>query len=338
MSADDFEFLHAQLGDCENHWSVGSFGALAEFTRDPDEPVAVTRPADHALSAVTGRGGIRIVPLPEMRLLASESATRESWSHRVALCLAQDRCAMAQRSVFTELGPDADALREPDRDAILFDLGLGTVQVDACIRVSDPAVVAALRPHVGRNLFEPGNAAMGVIMPASPHRVFICRLGRIEVFQPIPSPDGRSPEGPHTHVLPKLLQHRRTHAATEPVPDGLVPCAHLYPAHPAKDALGRALPFDCHRHDSFQDLLHRFGDRNAIDLKRRVIAAVEQGDEPSCLAVANDRFARAGVRVALRQLRAARPPSPTLAAWLDAYDRAHANAAEADGADIPGHE
>ena len=45
-------------------------------------------------------------------------------------------------------------------------------------------------------------------------------MGRVEVFQPIPSPDGKSPEGPHTHVLPRLLAHGRLNAATVPVPDG----------------------------------------------------------------------------------------------------------------------
>ena len=127
---------------------------------------------------------------------------------------------------------------------MLFDLGLGALQVDVCIRVADPEVTAQLLPHTGRPLFEPGNPAMGVILAGSPHRVFVSRLGRIEVFQPIPPPDGQSPEGPHTHVLPKLLQHRRTHSATEPVPDGFVPCAHLYPPHPLKDEFGHARPFD----------------------------------------------------------------------------------------------
>ena len=112
---------------------------------------------------------------------------------------------MNRRTVLTALGADADALREQDRDAMLFDLGLGALQADLCIRVSDPDVAAALRAHAGRALFEPGNPAMGMILAASPHRVFVSRIGRIEVFQPIPAADGKSPEGPHTHVLPKLL-------------------------------------------------------------------------------------------------------------------------------------
>jgi hypothetical protein len=109
---------------------------------------------------------------------------------------------------------------------VLFDLGLYCLQVDVCIRTSDPGLLGRLRRQEGRGLFESTNDVMAVILAANPHRVLIGRLGRIEVFQPIPAADGPSPMGPHTHVLPKLLAQRRTHAATEPIPGGFVPCAH----------------------------------------------------------------------------------------------------------------
>ena len=165
---------------------------------------------------------------------------------------------------------------------------------------------------------------MGVILATSPNRVFISRLGRIEVCQPIPPHDGRSPEGPHTHVLPDLLKHRRTHAATEPIPDGLVPCAHVYPPHPAKDALGEARAFDPARHDAFQAMLRMFGDPDQIALKQRVFAAVVAGESPSVVSVTNSRFARTNVRVALRQLRATEQVTPALAAWMAAHEPSRA--------------
>jgi hypothetical protein len=334
--SDVLAFLADQLADCENHWSLGTFGALAEFTRDPGERVALARD-DRSVSAVTARGAIRLAPLDAMQLVASETATRNSWNHRVALCLPEAGCAMHRRSVLAELGPDTEALRKDDRDAILFDLGLDTLQVDACIRVAEPRIAAALRAHVGRPVFEHGNPAMDIIVPASPHRVFTSRIGRIEVFAPIPPPHGKSPEGPHTHVLPKLLQRRRTHAATEPIPAGLVPCAHLYPAHPVKDGLGRELPFDARRHDSFQRLLRMFGDPGAVDLKQQVMAAIAQGGHPSALSPPNDRLARASIRVALRQVQAAHRPTPALAAWLEAHDRTHAGVEADDTAAMHGH-
>ncbi len=170
-------------------------------------------------------------------------------------------------------------------------------------------------------MFAPGNDAMRTIMAANPHRVFISRVGRAEVFQPIPPPGGKSPDGPHTHVLPKLLAHGRTHAATEPLPEHWVPCAHLYPPHPLRDQLGRTRPFRRDHHEAFQLLLARHGDPERLALKRRVIEAVASGREPSAAALPDDRFARATVRVALRQLQASGHSSDALNTWLAACDR-----------------
>jgi hypothetical protein len=314
------ELLATQLRNCETQWSLGTFGAIAEFARDDDE-LATLENNDTGLTAITPRGGIRLTQLDGVRLFASETATSTGWNQRVSLCLPDDGCAMGRRRVLTELGPDTDALREADRTAILFDLGLDALQVDACIRVADPQVAAALREHVGRGVFEPGNPAMSIIVPANPHRVFVSRLGRIEVYAPIPPAHGKSPEGPHTHVLPKLLSHRRTHPATEPVPAGWIPCAHMYPAHPLKDGLGRPLPFVRSRYDAFQRMLDRFGDPDAVNLKQQVAAAVTGGGDPSVVVAPGGRFGRATIRIALRQLHAADAALPQLAAWLDAHDR-----------------
>jgi hypothetical protein len=331
MSADTGlnSFLSAQLANDSPQWSLGTFGAIAEFARDAGEPVTYLQGKQSA-SAVTPRGGIRIVAHPELRLFASESATRESWSHRVSLCLPAASGVMHRRSVLTELGPDMQALRAEDQNAVLFDLGLDAVQLDACIRVFDPVLLAKLRSCTGRPAFDHDNPAMGHILAASPHRVFLSRIGRIEVFQPIPPPNGRSPEGPHTHVLPKLLQHKRTHAATEPVPEGFVPCAHLYPAHPMKNALGRPVPFDERRHEIFQDMLGRFGDADAITLKRQAMNAITEGRDPSAVAVPNDRFARSNIRVAVRQMRALQRRLSALPRWIAAYDHAQGTEDEVD--------
>jgi hypothetical protein len=123
-------------------------------------------------------------------------------------------------------------------------------------------------------------------------------------------------------VLPKLLAHRRTHPATQPVPSGLVPCAHCYPEHPIRDGMGEPRPFDLGAHSAFQAMLERFGDPDTIALKRQVGAAVAAGAAPDAVGAINRRFARAGIRVALRQLAAAGAPSTALAAWRAAHDAA----------------
>jgi hypothetical protein len=320
MAASLMDFLADQLADVEAGWSVGTFGAIAEFTREPGEPFNVAQ-SHERISVVTEKGGVRIVSHPDLRLIASESPTTESWSHRIALCLPHAVSAMSGRNVLSEIGPDREALLNRDRSGILFDLGLGTLQVDACIRVSDAHIVDALRSRTGQSVFAPDSDAMRIILAANPHRVFISRIARAEVFQPIPPPGGKSPDGPHTHVLPKLLAHRRTHAATEPLPDGWIPCAHLYPAHPLRDQLGRKRAFKADIHAAFAAMLERHGLPELTAIKRAVIEAVANGKGPETLMLPTDRSARATVRVALRQLSAAEPRASALPPWLAAYDR-----------------
>ncbi|MCP3408734.1 DUF6925 family protein [Bradyrhizobium sp. CCGB01] len=321
------DLLAGQLADAEAGWSVGTFGAIAEFTREPGDALDTER-SRNGISVVTEKGGIRIASHPDLRLIASESPTTESWSHRVAMCLPHEAGIMSGRTVLTEIGPDRAALRHRDRNGILFDLGLGTLQIDACIRTGEADVVAALRSRAGQSVFAPDSDAMRVILAANPHRVFISRIGRAEVFQPIPPPGGKSPDGPHTHVLPKLLAHRRTHAATEPLPDGWIPCAHLYPAHPLRDQLGRPHPFRPDQHAAFQALLERYGLPELTALKSNVIGAVAKGQGPETVTLPSDRTARAAVRVTVRQLAAAEPRAPLLLAWLAAYDRRDPTEAE----------
>lgn len=311
--------LREHIHNVETQWNLGTFGAIAEFMRDPGEPCEIVdRPG--RLSATTARGGIGFGSLDGIRPFASESATGASWNHRVALCLPEAACAMSGRTVLAELGPDEDALQHEDRDAILFDMGLGTLQADICIRTADPALIAALRAETGRPLFAPGNGAMDAILAAGPHRVFLARFGRCEVYQPIPPADGRSPEGPHTHVLPKLLRSGRTHAATEPVPDGYVPCAHLVPAHPVKDAMGRPRAFDAARYRQFEELLCAFGGDARRAVKQRVRSHLAAGLEPDAFPAPEDRFARQSLKVALRQQIASGDNSTLLKTWLTAFD------------------
>jgi hypothetical protein len=320
-TADDLTaFLAGQFAELEAGFSLGTFGAIAEFTRDVGEPVSFIQ-GNGTIGTVTGRGGLRVLRHSDLRPFASESPTTEAWSHRVALCLPRTVCAMNGRTELTEIGIDHEALREEDRGGVLFDLGLATLQVDVCIRSADPQLTSALRNCAGQSIFARGNDAMRIILEANPHRVFLSRVGRAEVFQPIPPPGGQSPSGPHTHLLPKLLAHGRTHAATEPVPDGWIPCAHVYPPHPLRDQLGGRRPFRRDYHDAFQIVLEGYGEADRVALKRRVVEAVMAGHGPSTVAFPDDRFARATVRVALRQLQALQRSSPSLAQWLADYDR-----------------
>jgi hypothetical protein len=328
MNAAAIDLLQREISNPGTQWSLGTFGAIAEFSRDPDEPVRLVS-SGRILSAVTSRGAIVLKPDAAPRAFASEGLTKTGWSQRVSLCLPKQDCAMSLRTALTEIGPDRDAPREEDRHSVLFDLGFGALHADFCVR-ADESLSSRLREHAGRDVFEPGNPAMGMILTANPHRVFFSQLGRIEVYQPIPPPSGKSPEGPHTHVLPRLLRNRRTHPATEPVPDGMVPCAHLYPPHPARDALGEPRQFDATHHDAFQAMMAACGDPAALATKRRVVDAVLAGEPPTV--VAGDRHGRISVRIALRQMKSQGHASAALTAWLASFDQAAPDEAEDEAA------
>ncbi len=315
--------LARYLEDCGAGWSLGTFGAIGEFMHDEGEPCTLAADGDGPVAMTTDRGGIAIDPRLPHRAAAYETpaARTPRWNHAVALCLPEEACAMNRRHAVTELGPDTGALRPRDREAILFDMGLGAPQADICVRTSDPEALAALRESEGRSALDPDNPLMGRMPAFSPHRVFVSRLGRLEVYQPIPPADGTSPQGPHTHVLPKVLASGRTHAATAPVPDGLVPCAHLFPANPVKTIMGEPRPFDRAAHDGFQALLDAFGDARLLVVKRSVTEAVQAGEAPGSFTPPDDRFARAAVKVVLRQLASAGTArADVLGAWAARFD------------------
>ena len=144
---------------------------------------------------------------------------------------------------------------------MLFRSGLGALQCDCLVRVREPREVARLRAACGTSLLANDAAMLGEIAMMSPQRVFASRLGRIEVFQPIPAPDGVSPEGPHTHVLPRLLKAGRTHAATLPIPDGLVPCLELHLPAGLDHIFDRYPEFA----DVTRDWCHQFMDRYVLN-------------------------------------------------------------------------
>ncbi|TCK20985.1 DUF6925 family protein [Pseudonocardia endophytica] len=294
------DLVRRHLDDPDAGWSVGAPGGIAEFVRNRGEPYD---------AGATPRGAIRIEP-PEGAVAVAyrtPAGPDLGWNHAVAFCVPASATA-PRRTVLTELGPDADAVRSDDRDGVLFDLGLGSPAVEACVRVPDPDV---LRPFAGQPLFSSGAAAL--LIEQSPHRVFRGPAGRVEVFAAIPPPDGRSPDGPHTHLLPHLLG--RTHPATVPVPDGTVPVAHLYPAHPGKEHDGRSRPYSPERDAAFTSLLDAFGDPALVELDRAVTEAVRDGRGPDTVDVPPSPPARATVSVTLRRLAAAEPDLPGLALW-----------------------
>ena len=189
---------------------------------------------------------------------------------------------MSGRTVLSEVGPDTEALRRagPRRGAVRS-------------RARRPAG-RLLHPHRGSRAHRRPARACGPLavragqsrdgadprrQPAS--RVHHARGTRRGVPGDSAARAARRPKARTPTCCRSCSRIKRTHAATEPIPRGLVSCAHLYPAHPLRDAHGRARPFDAARYGAFQRLLSRYGDAEHVRMKRNVIKAVSAGAGPA---------------------------------------------------------
>ncbi len=225
---------------------MGSYGAVAEFFQEPGEANDTDGPNE--LTRITQRGGIRIETLADIGICAYEHTNSHGTARQhIALCLPEEWSRMSGNGSLTEMGPDHAAIDENDLDAILFDLGVsslgsGCFQLDFCIRTGDSDLIDFLRDHCGSSIFEHGSPVYPRLLESQPHRVVITRLGRIEVYQAIGGEhtDDKTPEGPHTHLLPDLLSLNLTHSADTPIKNGWVPCAFLYPDGPVLTEPGEA--------------------------------------------------------------------------------------------------
>ncbi|WEJ99692.1 MAG: hypothetical protein P0Y59_22755 [Candidatus Sphingomonas phytovorans] len=311
-----FELVADLLADPDYGWSIGSFGAIGEFVRDADEEARMLREPGR-VEIVTARGAIRVVAIPDLTGLAwdSLSADGESWGHSLAFCLPRPG---TPGTVVVELGPDDSAIRVEDRASILFDLGVGAGCVHMCARTADPALVQALRAAAGQPLLSvPG--IMPAVLKAQPHRVLLSPAGRIEVFQPIPPADGKSPAGPHTHLLPKLIAKDRTHSANVPIPDGWQSVLSAHPRSPWRTMMGERHPFDPAVDRAFAPLLDRFALAEDVLVATELTVAIDRG-LPEAAAWPDSRRGRTKARIVLRRLAAA--GDARVKPWRAMHDRA----------------
>jgi hypothetical protein len=309
--------LEEHLAGTSSSWSIGVPGAIAEFHRRASDVCRFQGSA----CVVTPLGAIRLERLDGVRAHAYEilSARPERWHHGIVLGARADQCMMSGRRAITEAGPDHRAIRSEDRDGVLFDLALRSPHCDFYVRVFDREHIERLREAVGTTLLDPCCTLYDDIVRMSPHRVFVSRLARIEIYQRIGKPGAPTPDGPHTHLLPKLFRPGRSHWSTLGLPQDFEPCLTLYPANPVFDREGRPKPFDAAEHGAFQSLLAMYGDRTHVAVKDLVWRAARAGAAPTALSVPAERRARIACRVALRQLLHSDDRLP-LSQWCSAFE------------------
>jgi hypothetical protein len=314
--------LRTHLSQRASSWSIGGYGAIAEFHWLPED-----RPGNDSeiLQVVTGAGALSLELRDGVIPHAYQTLSRhpDRWLQGISLCLPWRRARRGARTVLSELGPDRHAIRREDRGAVLFDLGLGLPHVEACVRSDSPELLKMLRAGCGQSVLAPGNSVMSAVKEASPHRVFVSQLGRLEVYQPIGSPAHHpaTPLGPHTHVLPRLLRAGRARAEDNDAPAYHRACATLYPKHPLMDNLGNRTAYDRGAHARFTALMERWGDTAFLTEKKRATRAMrDRVDARRYRAPANTK-GRHALRIAIRELAQQIGETDTIDDWRRRFDR-----------------
>lgn len=221
---DLLEEVERRFADAAGTFVAGVYGAVAEVLRDPGEEYESARNG-LTLTVRTRRAALRIEALPH---LTAFELTRAAGLPLIALAVPTGRVGPAGPSVLTALGPDTGSLLPRDAGGVRFDLGLGRRAARFSIRCPD-VLAARIAGHCGTpwpgHLHRIGTA----VVEESPVRVIETPHLRAEVDAVIPPPGGRSPEGPHTHLLPEPIAQGFDTPPTLALPKGYILSALFYP-------------------------------------------------------------------------------------------------------------
>ena len=212
LTEDPRAIARRHLADAAHGWSVGTWGAIGEFQYDAGEPCLAV---DLDRLAVTSlRGALHIGDLSGAQpfaLVDDAGQTRE-----IAFCSSR---AGAQRTTIHQL--DERHLRSRHRRAAHRHAGKAPRR-----RCSDPCRLAGKHRASLAGAGQPGRPRH---RPVEPDAHFRLGAGAARSPSADSPPGGHSPEGPHSHLLPKYLQEGRAHAPGSPLPAGLYCGLSLYP-------------------------------------------------------------------------------------------------------------
>jgi predicted Fe-S protein YdhL (DUF1289 family) len=202
------EFVAERLRQKSGAWALGRYGATAEFICDHGELCEVFVTGE-TVTAISGRGALQLTIGERVRALRLRSFDSQYGYRAIFLVVSKARVTLPVETTLTPLGRDEGAIRPECRNDSWFDLGLGRDDLRFCVRSSAPDLLETLNQASGLPLLDVLQGAEALIVKHSPTRVVETPLGRAEIYSRIPPPGGRSPEGPHTHLLPGHLASGR---------------------------------------------------------------------------------------------------------------------------------
>lgn len=217
-------------------WVLGVVGAVGAFACAPGGRVVTDRD-DAGVVARTDGGRLRFELDHAVHALTfdrgPDAAPAAVSGERVVLAVQTGMRQLSTHVGLADLGPDHGAIDPKDRDARLFDLGLGRAAARFCVRTRSPALIDMLERSAGEPLADVLAHASDALIAGNPTRVVESALGRVEITTPIPMPSERTQPGSHTHLLPAYLTSGRDMPPGMELPDSYVPGAIHYPGpHP----------------------------------------------------------------------------------------------------------
>lgn len=226
MTEDVRSFVLSTLAVGKGTWVMGVVGAVAEFTAAPGQQVSVREDGEDIVGHTFG-GALRMRINDDVRALTFDPQNADR-PPRIVLAVKRERGKLGISDQVKALGQDSSALINEEANA-LYDLGLGRKEARFCVRVSKGPAQQSLEAAVGLSFVESLPKIGSSLIAESPTRVVETALGRLEVQGAIPPPDARSPEGPHTHLLPDHLATGRALPVGMDLPPSYLPGAIYYP-------------------------------------------------------------------------------------------------------------
>lgn len=220
------DFVVSSLTERRGTWVMGVLGAVAEYTFADGEETHVSQ-SGHELIAKTRNGAMRMTIDDDIRALTFDPRGIQE-EPRVVLAVKRERGRLPVSSVIKDLEEDTNGIL-PAEDTRLFDLGLGRKEARFCVRVGSGRARDALSKARDLSFHQALPHISGPLLSESPDRVIETALGRIEVQGHILPPNGLSPNGPHTHLLPDQLAIGRALPVGMDLPRAYLPGAIFYP-------------------------------------------------------------------------------------------------------------
>ncbi len=274
--------------------SIGGVGAIAEY----ENPIFQLEETETLLtiSSKNKNGAMKAKISQDFRVVAKEILSNKSrlWNQEIIINSIEHNSVKATGGVLRELGKDANPLEEHHKDHILFDLGVGLRNSLFCIRTCHDELIALMRGYIGKKITTTQHPILEAIVDVSPTRVVSSKIGRIEVYQKISRV--RTPKGPHTHLLPKLLSLTSKQSEDNSPSTKSLPMITFYPKRRSRHD-----PYGIKSCQNFNRLLRIFGDRDYYRAKNLAISGLLKNDLAENLRCFQSSIEKTALKITLLQ-------------------------------------